>query len=255
MSWFPFAKKNKSETPPEQSGFDAQLEELPVKTRGRTRKKDDQPDPALPEKKRARRRLIGAVAMTLALVIVLPMVLDADPKPVSEDVVIHIPSKHKPSRLTVEMPNDAANIAPNTAPSLAGVAPGKVEQAPSINEKAADKTTEKPAEKATDKAAVQKAVPDAAKTEVPKEKSGDKPAAEAKTKVMIQVAALASAGKVKELRARLKKAGFTSMTQKVETSDGERIRVRVGPYASKKEAEKVCPKLNKMKLKCTLVSN
>ncbi len=53
-------------------------------------------DPVLPEKKRARRRLVGAVALVLAVVIGLPMVLDSEPKPLAEDITIEIPSKDRP---------------------------------------------------------------------------------------------------------------------------------------------------------------
>ena len=253
MNWFSFLKKNKPETTPEQSELHSSFEDVPVKTRGRGKAKDNPVDPALPEKKRARRRLVGAVAMTLALVIVLPMVLDAEPKSVSEDIVIHIPSRNKPSRPSVPLPDAAA--------SVASVAPEKVEPSAQAGASVQKTIASKGAEQTVAKAAAEKTVTEKsaeapAKTDKAKEKKDDKPVAtETKSKYMIQVAALASADKVKDLRARLKKAGFKSVTQKVETSDGERIRVRVGPYAGKKEAEKACPKLNKMKLKCTLVSN
>ncbi len=52
-------------------------------------------DPVLPEKKRARRRLIGAIALVLAAVIGLPMILDSEPKPLADDIAIQIPSKDK----------------------------------------------------------------------------------------------------------------------------------------------------------------
>lgn len=62
----------------------------------RKRQKDNQPvDPVLPEKQRARRRLIGAVALVLAAVIGLPMVLDPEPKPLADDISIDIPSRDK----------------------------------------------------------------------------------------------------------------------------------------------------------------
>jgi DedD protein len=44
-------------------------------------------------KQRARRRLIGAVTLVTGLVVFLPMVLDNEPKPVSEDIAINIPSQ------------------------------------------------------------------------------------------------------------------------------------------------------------------
>ncbi len=63
-------------------------------TRGRGRK--EAPDPVLPEKKRARRRLVGAIALALAVAIGLPMVLDSEPKPLANDIAIQIPPRDKP---------------------------------------------------------------------------------------------------------------------------------------------------------------
>ena len=44
-------------------------------------------------KKRARRRLVGSAALALAAAIVLPMVMDHEPRPPSQDVQIRIPSQ------------------------------------------------------------------------------------------------------------------------------------------------------------------
>ena len=72
-------------------------------------------DPVLPEKKRARRRLVGAIALALAVIIGLPMVLDSEPKPLAGDIAIQIPSKDKPysagdaaSRLRSSVPAEQA---------------------------------------------------------------------------------------------------------------------------------------------------
>lgn len=62
--------------------------------RSRDREADD---PVLPEKKRARRRLVGAIALALGVAIGLPMVLDSEPKPLASDIEIKIPSKDKPA--------------------------------------------------------------------------------------------------------------------------------------------------------------
>jgi DedD protein len=43
-------------------------------------------------KKRARRRLVGAIVLVTAVAVILPMVLDSEPKPISQNVQIHIPS-------------------------------------------------------------------------------------------------------------------------------------------------------------------
>ena len=44
-------------------------------------------------KRRARRRLIGAIALVLLAVIVLPMVFDAEKRPLDADISIQIPNQ------------------------------------------------------------------------------------------------------------------------------------------------------------------
>ena len=50
-------------------------------------------DESLQLKKRARRRLVGAVVLVTLVIIFLPMVLDKQPKPVGQDISISIPSQ------------------------------------------------------------------------------------------------------------------------------------------------------------------
>ncbi|MCU6433275.1 SPOR domain-containing protein [Undibacterium sp. Jales W-56] len=81
--------------------FRARTEDETKPTRGSSKRaenarKNKLADPVLPEKKRARRRLIGAVALVLAAVIGLPLLLDSEPKPLADDIAIQIPSKDKP---------------------------------------------------------------------------------------------------------------------------------------------------------------
>jgi len=250
MSWFSFLRKNKQEPAPGDGEFYSQAEDNVVTGRARAKKKDEPIDPVLPEKKRARRRLIGAVALTLGLVIGLPMVLDSEPKPVSGEIEIRIPSRDKQSKLSASRPasTSAATLEKTIEtpqPSTDVPAPGET---PPVNEKSA--AAEKPA---AVKAEPAKAEPEkAVKVETKENKA--KPATDvAQAKFVIQVAALATQEKVNELQARLTKAGIKSHTQKVSVQDGERIRVRTGPFASKSEAEKICAKLDKMSLKCTIL--
>ena len=49
-------------------------------------------DEELQLKKRARRRLVGAIVLVTAVAVVLPMVLDSEPKPVNQNINIQIPS-------------------------------------------------------------------------------------------------------------------------------------------------------------------
>ena len=82
--------------------------------------------------------------------------------------------------------------------------------------------------------------------EVPK--SGD-----AVVRSVVQVGAFAEMAKVKEARAKLESAGFKTYTQDVETKDGKRTRVRVGPFASKEEADKAAEKIRKLNLQATVL--
>ena len=51
-------------------------------------------DPLELAKKRARRRLIGAVALVLGAIVLLPMVFDSEPKNASDDLSVEIPSQN-----------------------------------------------------------------------------------------------------------------------------------------------------------------
>jgi DedD protein len=73
-------------------------------------------------KRRGRRRLVGAVALVLAAVIVLPMVFDPEPRPTSSSVSVRIPGEGetsftpKPAPQVQPAPPAAAPVAPKPAP-------------------------------------------------------------------------------------------------------------------------------------------
>lgn len=62
-------------------------------------------------------------------------------------------------------------------------------------------------------------------------------------KVVIQVAALSDATKAAELKSRISGLGVNVTVSKVSTSKGDISRVRVGPFASREEAQKTLQKL------------
>jgi len=84
-------------------------------------------DPTLPEKQRARRRLVGAIALVIAAVVILPMVLDSHPKPVTDDISIDIPNRPvSKSRAAADDSDTQAGVAPDNpaAPDAALAASG-----------------------------------------------------------------------------------------------------------------------------------
>ncbi|CAE6740164.1 SPOR domain-containing protein [Paraburkholderia domus] len=84
-------------------------------------------DPTLPEKQRARRRLVGAIALVVAAVVILPMVLDSHPKPVTDDISIDIPNRPAPKVAKTDEDTQAGvapdNPAPDAALAASGLAP------------------------------------------------------------------------------------------------------------------------------------
>ena len=79
-------------------------------------------------------------------------------------------------------------------------------------------------------------------------------AAETKGRMVVQVGAFADTAKADEARAKLEKAGLKTYTQVADTKDGKRTRVRVGPFASKAEAEKAINKIRSLDLPVAILS-
>jgi DedD protein len=244
MGLFSFLRKSK-----QGADSDDDFDE-PVKPR-RTRRSQaadsqDPVDPVLPEKKRARRRLIGATALVLAAIIGLPMIFDSEPKPLADDIAIQIPSRDKPvqsmAAATVALPlppepEPAADTAKagEPAPATAAV---PVKPEPKVESKPEAKAEPKPVARSDD------ASTPAAVAAPAKEKS---------TRFIVQVAAIATKEHANDLQARLKKAGIKSYSQKVSTKAGERIRIRIGPFNTKEEADKMRARLVKLGLNGALL--
>jgi DedD protein len=217
-------------------------------------------DPASALRIRARRRLIGAAALLLAAVIVVPMVLDPAPRPLPDTVPIDIPSEKTPFKPRLPLPpvpdpgplQGGGPTEPASESSKAGEPAGKA--ADSAADKGADKAVDKSAGKsAADKPAEKAAAVPAARAEageaqrareILEGKAAKSKAGEAR--YYVQAAAPRSEQAATELAARLKKAGLPSFTERVQASDGTRWRVRVGPYGSRQEAERVRSRLREL---------
>jgi len=224
-----------------------------------------QVDPARALRVRARRRLIGAAALLLAAVIVLPMVLDPAPRPVPEHVAIDIPAEKTPFNprlpLAVAPPGEQAGAegkppsaqeqarAVEPAPAAGGRDPAappamtaaRGERTPPKDERAAAATPARPDERgvasAADPGGVDARSADAERARELLAGRSAAPERAAAGRFFVQAAALRNEQAARELTARLKKAGLPSFTERVQASDGARWRVRVGPYASRQEAE------------------
>jgi DedD protein len=187
-------------------------------------------------KRRGRRRLVGAVALVLAAVIVLPMVFDSEPKGSAPPVSVRIPGE------------DDTGFTPKVTPK----SPALPEQKSA--EKAPEKAVEKAAEKAPDPV-VQKPEP---KIEVTVTKGTVKPAAKpeveqkraeealAGEQFMVPAGAYVDPTGVVE---KLKEAKIPYYTEPIATKQGTVTRVRAGPFASRDTAEKALQQLKGLGLK------
>lgn len=212
-------------------------------------------------KKRARRRLVGAVALVLIALIVLWTVMDDQPPQslVQESVAI-VSSKPAlagtvqpdPVMPPAELPADQIEPpAPSAEPVQDTSAPAAVKpaEAKPAEAKPVSKPEPKPAEKPVEKPPVKPAptVKDPAKLldgledDLAKQaaKHVDKPTG----KFFLQIGAFADATKASALQSKAKAAGVNVHTEAVRTEKGELTRLRAGPYASRDLAEQAHGKL------------
>lgn len=231
-------------------------------------------DAQLPLKKRARRRLVGAIALSVLAAVVLPMVMDPAPQAPVQDVQIRIPGQEQappfsPKSLAAkpaEVP--AAKAAPATAAEKPAVA---------ASEKSVDKPVEIVAEKAPEKPAPE-AVKPAAKTEKkPAEKAAEKtpekpvtaknggddsqraaailagkpaetvPAQKATGgEYVILIGAFSNPANVKQLQTKLSELGLKVYTETLDSPQGKKTRVRAGPFPSRDAADKALEKMKRI---------
>ena len=244
-------------------------------------------------RKRAKHRLIGAAVLVLAGVVGFPLLFDTQPRPIAIDIPIEIPGKNTVKPLVMPGKPDAAKdvALPVAAPAAVAVSASAV-PAPVQDEVAAASSLGAKEEIVTDKklAPTPPATPVAKKEADPVVKPEPKVAAKPEAKpeaksddgarakallngqaatataaasaalapvegrMVVQVGAFADADKAKEVRQKLEKAGLKTYTQVAETPGGKRIRVRVGPFATKAEADKAASKIKTLDLPAAILT-
>ena len=71
---------------------------------------------------------------------------------------------------------------------------------------------------------------------------------------IVQIGAFAEVEKAREARLKVERAGLKTYTQVLETKDGRRIRVRVGPLANRAEAEKAAARIRAVDLPASILT-
>lgn len=180
---------------------------------------------------RARRRLIGAVVLLGIGVIAFPLLFETQPRPIPVDIAIEIPRKE--TAVPLALPPPLAVVSP--AQPAASKVEMRIEAKPEI------KPEIKAEPKAEANAQSKPATPVAVADPVPAKPGAS--SVEAGGRFVVQVGAFADAASARGARAKVELLGLRTYTQAVETANGARTRVRIGPFGSREEADRAASKL------------
>ena len=245
-------------------------------------------------RRRARHRLIGAAVLVAVGVIGFPLLFDTQPRPIPVDIPIEIPDRNKVAPLVVPAPVADAPAAKPAAPATPEPAPTAAVQRPAPSRTAAAnglaegeelvpsarpapaKPTPAPAAAAAKPAvkhdAKQPAAPVPSPAPEPKPaaraddsararallegRSTEAPAAASaeEARFIVQVGAFADAEKAREARTKVERAGLKTYTQVVDTKDGKRTRVRVGPFTPRAEADQAAARIKALDLSASVLT-
>lgn len=237
-------------------------------------------------KKKARRRLVGAIVLALAAAVFVPMLLETDERPLGDDVSVRIPAIDQGkfvNRLNTPAGGKAATSPPPAAPAKPAATPKT-----SANGAASDPAPATPADKSAGSSVSGTPVTDAGKDAAPAASGSPvaasavaaeapakspvpppadtvrtasaKPVADTATAhppkaaasttakargFDVQLAAFSDDKGANALVNRLKKSGYDAFTEPVSTPKGTLWRVRVGPFASRDDANATRDKLKR----------
>ena len=215
-------------------------------------------------RKRARHRLMGAVVLVLTAVVVFPLLVDKQPRPVAVDIPIEIPDKNKVRPLEAEVAEaqkdsqKTAPVAPETSsPSVPAVSAVPVAPVASVAAPAAKAeevlTTPESKVKEAARAEALLAGKEPANKEPANRETTNKDAPVNGERYIVQFGAYAENDKAQEARRKVESTGLKTYTHVIETKEGRRIRARVGPFASKAEAEQAADKIKKLDLPVSIL--
>ena len=210
-------------------------------------------DEELKLRKRARRRLVGAIFLVALVVVVLPWFVDNDPPPPLKDVNVILPAippveQKFPGDALPPQPLGAEPLPPIDRPVAApgesgplGEVPPPETASPLAPAPAVSPSAPGPSARSVDKG---QAVP------APNPPlSAAKPAAEAESgSFVIQVGAFSSRDNARQLLDRMRAQGLTGYLERVDGAQGATVRVRGGPYPNREAARKALDKLLAAKL-------
>ena len=161
-------------------------------------------------KKRARRRLVGAIVLVLLVVTLVPLVLDNEPRQIGDEVDINIIST-----FGSQDPTTVRDSGPSNESDVVNQGKGGEHSASSVpNQQAAE----------------------AART------------SNGRSGYVVRLGLFSNESGVKDYVEKLENGGFSVITERIETTKGPRTLVLVGVFSSKSQAELTLERLNARKL-------
>jgi DedD protein len=185
------------------------------------------------------------------------MVFDTKPRELASDIRIDMPERDavRPSQAPTAPPVvEAQAPVPDDVKAPASQAPEPepkdMAKQPELPVPDVKKPEAKPAENkvAETKAAPKEEVLNTTKPDTDAGKTLDAP------RFIVQVGAFSDEDKVREVRAKLEKAGLKTYVHVAQTKDGKRTRVRIGPFANKEEAQKTVTKVKALNLTAAVLT-
>lgn len=191
-------------------------------------------------KRRARRRLVGAIALVVLVVVVLPVILDQQPRPVPQALTVQIPSQ------------DGGPFKTRVLPPLS--APSAMLQKSEPTQAEKDQTT-RPAPKPAEAVSGSRAAKKEDAKAVDKGRANARGAEARRAQVLpndeafvVPLGAFTNPDNAKQVQDRAASVGIKSYTESVKAQQGGQTRVRAGPFVSRDAAERAREKLKSLGL-------
>ncbi len=224
---------------------------------------------------RARRRLVGAVALVLLMVIILPQILqDRALQAQQEPIKITMPEVEKSVPESIQNQQVAIAAQPMEVPQAqepiqqALPEANAVKSTPpnsEVQQEAAVSSVDKNVVEVAPQAVKAKKTEPAPVATLPENKPAikaaatvteEKPAAiKAEGSFAVQVGVYSDAANVKRLQEQLKQAGFSTSSEKVQTSKGESLRLKAGNFKTRQDAVDALAKIKNLGLSGMVISN
>ena len=209
-------------------------------------------------RKRARRRLVGAIVLVIFSIIVLPMIFD-EPKPDSEEheIAINLPNSGQNTKNGLVPVPKTESAVRETLDNLD--ASSELKGKPQMNQLNIEDAAETPNDRKRipipgikpkiyiPPAEVKHAIPAPVASNSPASVVADTPKDTTKGFV-VQLGAFSGPSKAKQQHSNLLSSGFNAYTETLKVDQNEVTRVRVGPFATRNAAEAELKKLKKLGL-------